>query len=245
MGVELILNSANINYLAFARYGGASYDGQVFAIFVIMLAAAEAAIGLAIVLGIYQTFHTIDVEATDTLRVLMQMRSARIGHDGASLGAAVRVDLDATSRTCVRTCAGSSLLPLFGAAINGLGGALIQKAASASAPSASLACDAGAGSRSRSSVAASCSCSGSRPSSASCSTDVHLDRRRQPARRRRLPARPALGVMILVVTGVGGLIHIYSTAYMHEEPAYWRLLRLPEPLHLRDADAGPRPTTCC
>jgi NADH-quinone oxidoreductase subunit K len=69
MGVELILNSANINYLAFSRYSSVSYDGQLFAIFVIMLAAAEAAIGLAIVLGIYQTFHTIDVEATDTLRL--------------------------------------------------------------------------------------------------------------------------------------------------------------------------------
>ncbi len=68
MGVELILNSANINYLAFSRYSSGGYDGQVFAIFVIMLAAAEAAIGLAIVLGIYQTFHTIDVEATETLR---------------------------------------------------------------------------------------------------------------------------------------------------------------------------------
>ena len=68
MGIELILNSANINYVAFARYGGGGYDGQVFAVFVIMLAAAEAAIGLAIVLGIYQTFETIDVEATDRLR---------------------------------------------------------------------------------------------------------------------------------------------------------------------------------
>jgi NADH-quinone oxidoreductase subunit K len=68
MGVELFLNSANINYLAFARYGSGAYDGQLFAIFVIMLAAAEAAIGLAIILGIYQTFQTIDVEATDTLR---------------------------------------------------------------------------------------------------------------------------------------------------------------------------------
>jgi NADH-quinone oxidoreductase subunit K len=68
MGVELVLNSANINYLAFARFGSGNYDGQVFAIFVIMLAAAEAAIGLAIVLGIFQTFHTIDVEATETLR---------------------------------------------------------------------------------------------------------------------------------------------------------------------------------
>jgi NADH-quinone oxidoreductase subunit K len=69
MGVELILNSANINYLAFSRYGGSpAYDGQIFALFVIMLAAAEAVIGLAIVLGIYQTFQTIDVEATETLR---------------------------------------------------------------------------------------------------------------------------------------------------------------------------------
>ena len=43
MGIELILNSANVNYVAFARYGNGGYDGQVFAIFVIMLAAAEAA----------------------------------------------------------------------------------------------------------------------------------------------------------------------------------------------------------
>ena len=68
MGIELVLNSANINYVAFARYNQTGYDGQVFAIFVIMLAAAEAAIGLAIVLGIYQSFETIDVEATDRLR---------------------------------------------------------------------------------------------------------------------------------------------------------------------------------
>ena len=68
MGIELVLNSANINYVAFARYGNGGYDGQIFAIFVIMLAAAEAAIGLAIVLGIYQAFETIDVAATDRLR---------------------------------------------------------------------------------------------------------------------------------------------------------------------------------
>jgi NADH-quinone oxidoreductase subunit K len=68
MGIELVLNSANVNYVAFARYGNGGYDGQVFAIFVIMLAAAGAAIGLAIVLGIYRTFETIDVEATDRLR---------------------------------------------------------------------------------------------------------------------------------------------------------------------------------
>ena len=61
MGVELILNAANINYIAFSRFSAGSYDGHVFSIFVIMLAAAEAAIGLAIVLAIYRRFHSIDV----------------------------------------------------------------------------------------------------------------------------------------------------------------------------------------
>jgi len=61
MGIELILNAANVNYIAFSRFSAGSYDGQVFAVFVIMLAAAEAAIGLAIVLGIYRRFQSIDV----------------------------------------------------------------------------------------------------------------------------------------------------------------------------------------
>ena len=68
MGVELILNSAHINYVAFAHYSSGSLDGQIYAIFVIMLAAAEAAVGLAIVLAIFQLFRTIDVAATETLR---------------------------------------------------------------------------------------------------------------------------------------------------------------------------------
>jgi NADH-quinone oxidoreductase subunit K len=68
MGVELILNSANINYVAFAHYSSGGVDGQIYAIFVIMLAAAEAAVGLAIVLAIFQIFHTIDVGATETLK---------------------------------------------------------------------------------------------------------------------------------------------------------------------------------
>jgi NADH-quinone oxidoreductase subunit K len=69
LGIELILNAANINYIAFSFYGGGAmkYDGQVFAIFVIMLAAAEAVIGLAIILAIYQNLRTIDVSATETL----------------------------------------------------------------------------------------------------------------------------------------------------------------------------------
>ena len=68
MGVELILNSANINYVAFSHFSSGNVDGQIYAIFVIMLAAAEAAVGLAIVLAIFQLFHTIDVGAVETLR---------------------------------------------------------------------------------------------------------------------------------------------------------------------------------
>ena len=69
LGIELILNAANINYIAFSFYGsgGMRYDGQIFAIFVIMLAAAEAVIGLAIILAIYQNLRTIDVSAAETL----------------------------------------------------------------------------------------------------------------------------------------------------------------------------------
>jgi NADH-quinone oxidoreductase subunit K len=68
MGVELVLNSANINYVAFSHYTSANVEGQIYAIFVIMLAAAEAAVGLAIVLAIFRIFHTIDVEAAETLK---------------------------------------------------------------------------------------------------------------------------------------------------------------------------------
>jgi len=68
MGVELILNGSNINYVAFSHYSSGNVEGQIYAIFVIMLAAAEAAIGLAIILAFFQIFHTIDVAAAETLK---------------------------------------------------------------------------------------------------------------------------------------------------------------------------------
>ncbi len=68
MGIELILNSANVNAIAFSRFSAGNPDGQVFAVFVIMLAAAEAAIGLAIVLGIYRRFRSIDVATMRELK---------------------------------------------------------------------------------------------------------------------------------------------------------------------------------
>src|SRR2546425_11584835 len=70
MGVELILNAANVNFIAFNHYveGRGKIPGQVFSIFVIVLAAPEAAIALAIVLPISQPFRTIDVQETNLLR---------------------------------------------------------------------------------------------------------------------------------------------------------------------------------
>ena len=68
MGIELILNSANINFVAFSRFGGMRLEGQAIAVFVIILAAAEAAIALAIVLNIYQRFNTVNVDDVSKLK---------------------------------------------------------------------------------------------------------------------------------------------------------------------------------
>jgi NADH-quinone oxidoreductase subunit K len=68
MGVELLLNAANVNFVAFGHYIAGGVSGQVFGLFVIVLAAAEAAVGLAIVLAIFQNFKTIDVRSADLMR---------------------------------------------------------------------------------------------------------------------------------------------------------------------------------
>lgn len=72
MGAELILNAAALNFVAFSRYlptagGRAALDGQMFAIFIVILAAAEAAVALGIVLQLYQHFPSIDVTKPDRL----------------------------------------------------------------------------------------------------------------------------------------------------------------------------------
>ena len=68
MGVELILNSVNLNFVAFGRYVDFDIKGQIVAIFVIILAAAEAAVALAIVLNIYRNRQLIDVTKLDTMK---------------------------------------------------------------------------------------------------------------------------------------------------------------------------------
>jgi NADH-quinone oxidoreductase subunit K len=67
MCIELMLNAANINLVAFSRYL-ANIDGQVFATFVISIAAAEVAVGLAIVLMIYRIHGTIDFQEIKEMR---------------------------------------------------------------------------------------------------------------------------------------------------------------------------------
>jgi NADH:ubiquinone oxidoreductase subunit K len=74
MGIELVLNGANVNFIAFgSQYlrndaGSIGLDGQLISLFVIVLAAAEAAVALAIALNFYNSFNTIDVDRADQLQ---------------------------------------------------------------------------------------------------------------------------------------------------------------------------------
>jgi len=73
MSIELILNAANLNFIAFSRYLSAmgnvnAVAGQIFTVFVIVVAAAEAAIGLGIVIALYRNKETIWVDEIDLLK---------------------------------------------------------------------------------------------------------------------------------------------------------------------------------
>ena len=69
IGVELILNSANINFMAFWRFiSPHTMEGQAFIVIIITAAAAEAAVGLALIMAIYRQFGTVDVDEIHTLK---------------------------------------------------------------------------------------------------------------------------------------------------------------------------------
>ena len=73
MSIELILNAANLNFIAFSRYLQESGNvnalaGQIFAVFIIVVAAAEAAIGLGIVIALYRNKETILLDEIDLLK---------------------------------------------------------------------------------------------------------------------------------------------------------------------------------
>ncbi len=69
MSVELILNSVNINFVAFNRYlFPGELQGQFFSLFIIAVAAAEAAVAIAIIISVYRRFTNIDVERVDSMK---------------------------------------------------------------------------------------------------------------------------------------------------------------------------------
>jgi NADH-quinone oxidoreductase subunit K len=69
MSVELILNSVNINFVAFNKYlYPDKLEGVFFTLFIIAIAAAEAAVAIAIIINLYRNLHSIDVEAADEMK---------------------------------------------------------------------------------------------------------------------------------------------------------------------------------
>ena len=68
IGIELMLNASNINLVAFSRLDPSVFTGQIFALFVIVIAAAEAAIALAIILNIYRVFGVSDVDKINQMK---------------------------------------------------------------------------------------------------------------------------------------------------------------------------------
>jgi len=68
LGIELMLNAAGINLVAFSRFGGLRADGNLFVLFVIVLAAAEAVVGLALILAIHRRLKSVDVDKADALK---------------------------------------------------------------------------------------------------------------------------------------------------------------------------------
>lgn len=68
IGIELMLNAANVNLVAFDHFRSGAIHGQLFALFVLAIAAAEAAVALALILNVFDTRDRIDVDQIDTLK---------------------------------------------------------------------------------------------------------------------------------------------------------------------------------
>src|SRR4051794_14160364 len=69
ISIELMLNAVNINLVTFSKYGMApSITGQIFALFAISVAAAEAAVGLAILISLYRARKTVNIDEMDTMK---------------------------------------------------------------------------------------------------------------------------------------------------------------------------------
>jgi NADH-quinone oxidoreductase subunit K len=68
MSIELMLNAVNLAFVTFSRYLG-DLDGQLFVFFVIVVAAAEAAVGLAIIIALYRTRESLNIDDLDSMKL--------------------------------------------------------------------------------------------------------------------------------------------------------------------------------
>jgi NADH:ubiquinone oxidoreductase subunit K len=70
IGIEIMLNAANLNFIAFWRFGPnpEALSGPIFALFAIAVAAAEVAVGLALVIAVYRHYRSVDIEKINTLK---------------------------------------------------------------------------------------------------------------------------------------------------------------------------------
>lgn len=68
IGVELILNAVNLNLVAFSQYDPLRHEGQLFALFVVVVAAAESAVALAIILKVYRHYQTTDLDKINSMK---------------------------------------------------------------------------------------------------------------------------------------------------------------------------------
>ena len=76
MGIELMLNAVNLNMVAFSQYDPNRLQGQMFALFIMVIAAAEVTVALAIILKIYDYFKNLDLDEINSLKIQVYQTSS-------------------------------------------------------------------------------------------------------------------------------------------------------------------------
>ena len=180
LSIEIMLNAVNLTFVAFGRSQG-TVDGQIITFFVMTVAAAEAAVGLAIVIGLFRHRESLNPDAFTLAEVVMIALIPLF----PLLGFVVNASLGTAS------------------AEDGLGRARVARDAGVVCRIGRRSCGSWRASRRRSASSSRRSTRGSRRATSSLDLTFRVD--------------PLSAVMILVITGIGSLIHIYSTAYMHDE----------------------------
>ena len=182
LSIEIMLNAVNLTFVAVGRYLG-SVDGQIITFFVMTVAAAEAAVGLALVIALFRHRETLN---PDALPVEMVMPRCLLTHPAVLSRSSAFSSTPALGRRLPKSVSGGiACLAIIGV-VRRLGAVVLELAAGADgfAPRADAS------------------------SRWITSGDLNIP----------LTFRldPLSSLMILVITGIGSLIHIYSTGYMHE-----------------------------